>query len=47
MGAFPADSSGQKHGGLALSMHESEERMHSGLQHVIATGSVSKLQRET
>ena len=38
--AFPSDSSGQQHGGFALSMDESEDRMHSRLQDVIATGRV-------
>ena len=38
--ACPSDSSRQQHGGLALSMDESEDRMHSGLQNVIATGRV-------
>ena len=47
VGAFPPDSSRQQRGGLALSMDESEDRMHSELQYVIATGRVSKSQRET
>lgn len=47
MAAFLPDSSGQQRGGAALSMDESEDGMHSELQHVIPTGRVLKSQHET
>jgi hypothetical protein len=47
LAAFLPDSSGQQRGGAALSMDESEDGMHSELQHVIPTGRVLKSQHET